>query len=68
MKELEYPFDADLLIKNKRKIKKELLQKENFIEKKIAILGGSTTSEIKNMLELFLLNYFMKMLYLEMMN
>ena len=65
MKELEYPFDADLLIKNKRKIKKELLQKENFIEKKIAILGGSTTSEIKNMLELFLLNYGIKPTFYE---
>ncbi len=60
MKELEYPFDANNLIKNKRKIKKELLQKENFIEKNIAILGGSTTSEIKNMLEIFLLNYGIK--------
>ncbi len=65
MKELEYPFDADLLIKNKRKIKKELLQKDNFIEKKIAILGGSTTSEIKNMLELFLLNYGIKPTFYE---
>jgi predicted enzyme involved in methoxymalonyl-ACP biosynthesis len=27
----------------------------DFIEKNIAILGGSTTSEIKNILELFLL-------------
>ncbi len=65
MKELEYPFDANLLLKNKRKIKKELLQKDNFIEKRIAILGGSTTSEIKNMLELFLLNYGIKPTFYE---
>ncbi len=57
MKELQYPFDVDYLIKNKRKIKKQLLLKPGLIEKKIAILGGSTTSEIKNILELFLLNY-----------
>ena len=57
MKELEYPFDVEYLIKNKRKIKKQLLLiKDHFLEKRIAILGGSTTSEVKNMLELFLLN------------
>ncbi len=56
MIELEYPFDVDYLIKNKKKIKRELLLKPGLIEKNIAILGGSTTSEIKNMLEIFLLN------------
>ena len=56
MRELEYPFDVNYLIKNKKKLKKQLLLKEGLLEKKIAILGGSTTSEIKNMLELFLLN------------
>ncbi len=65
MKELEYPFDVDYLIKNKRKIKKKLLLNDNFIEKRIAILGGSTTSEIKNMLELFLLNYGIKPTFYE---
>lgn len=56
MRELEYPFDVDYLIKNKKKIKKQLLLQEGLLEKKVAILGGSTTSEIKNMLEIFLLN------------
>ncbi len=65
MRELEYPFDANYLLKNKRRIKKSLLEKNNFIEKKIAILGGSTTSEIKNMLELFLLNYGIKPIFYE---
>ncbi len=60
MKELEYPFDSNELLKNKKKIKKQLLSKNDFLEKKIAILGGSTTSEIKNMLEIFLLNYGIK--------
>ncbi len=60
MNELEYPFDSEFLIKNKKKIKKQLLQKENLLSKNIAILGGSTTSEIKNMLEIFLLNYGIK--------
>ena len=65
MKELEYPFNADRILKTKRKIKKELLLKDNFIEKNIAILGGSTTSEIKNILELFLLNYGIKPTFYE---
>lgn len=57
MKELQYPFDPELLLKKKIKFRKQLLaENTTFIDKKIAILGGSTTSEIKNMLELFLLN------------
>ena len=65
MKELKYPFDVEYLIKNKKKIKRELLNKEGLIEKNIAILGGSTTSEIKNMLEIFLLNYGIKPTFYE---
>ena len=59
MKKLEYPFDSEWILKKKIKIRKELIGNNtiNFITKKIAILGGSTTSEIKNILELFLLNF-----------
>lgn len=57
---LEYPFDPQLLIQKKKSIKRELLSAGNFVEKRVAILGGSTTNEIKNMLELFLLNYGIK--------
>lgn len=61
MKELDYPFDSDYLLKKKKSLKKELLnQNTNFLEKKIAILGGSTTNDIKLILELFLLNYDIK--------
>lgn len=60
MSQLQYPFDANYIMQNKKKIKKELLLKQNFMEKNIAILGGSTTSEIKKILELFLLNYGIK--------
>lgn len=56
MKELEYPFDSDFVLKKKKSLKKQLLENGNFIEKNIAILGGSTTSDIKLILELFLLN------------
>ena len=56
-KELLYPFDPNHILENKRKIKKALLEEGNgFIEKKIAILGGYTTSAIKQIMELFLLN------------
>ncbi len=65
MKELEYPFDVNYIMKNKKKIKKELLLNKGLIDKKIAILGGSTTSEIKNMLEVFLLNYGIKPIFYE---
>lgn len=54
---LEYPFNPSLIQKKKLKIKFELKDGQNLLKKKIAILGGSTTSEIKDILELFLLNY-----------
>ncbi len=57
---LDYPFDNAYIIQKKKSIKKELLLKDNFVEKKIAILSGSTIGEIKNILELFLLNYGIK--------
>jgi len=58
LRELIYPFDADEILLKKRQLKKRLLaQEEKRIEKKIAILGGSTTNDIKLILELFLLNY-----------
>ena len=51
---LEYPYHETLLTK-KKSIKKELLKKDSSLTKNIAILGGSTTSELKNILELYLL-------------
>lgn len=62
---LEYPFDSQLLMKKKKSIKRELLSYDTYIEKRIAVLGGSTTSEIKDMLELFLLNYGIKPTFYE---
>ncbi|MCQ2518979.1 MAG: HAD-IIIC family phosphatase [Lachnospiraceae bacterium] len=62
MKELEYPFDAEYLLKKKKSIRKELLsdEKASYITKKIAILGGCTTHNVMLILELFLLNYGIK--------
>lgn len=62
MVELEYPFSPEYLIKKKKTLKKQLLgnTSQKYIEKKIAILGGQTTENIKLILELFLLNYGIK--------
>ena len=54
---LSYPFDSNEIIKNRRKYKKALLADgSKRIQKKIAILGGSTVDHIKDVLELFLLD------------
>lgn len=66
MKELQYPFDPEWILKKKKTIKKLLEEKEsNCIEKRIAILGGMTTNNIKVILELFLLNYGIKPIFYE---
>lgn len=53
---LEYPLDADRLLRKKKAIKRELLERNvNWLNKKIAILGGSTTNDIQDFLEIFLL-------------
>ena len=56
-----YPFDSKELTKKQRSLKRQLLADDtNRLEKKIAILGGSTTNGIADMLELFLLWYGIK--------
>ncbi|WP_026517357.1 HAD-IIIC family phosphatase [Butyrivibrio sp. MC2021] len=58
MKELEYPFDNNYILKKSKTIKKALLADgTSRIHKKIAVLGGSTTHDVIRILELFLLNY-----------
>ncbi|MCI6639877.1 MAG: HAD-IIIC family phosphatase [Pygmaiobacter massiliensis] len=65
MQQLEYPFDSAELLQKKRSLKRELLKQEGLIEKKVAILSGSTIGEIKNILELFLLQNGIKPLFWE---
>lgn len=56
MRELEYPFDGEEILKKSKKIKRALLEERtDFLEKRIAVLGGSTTHDIIRILELFLL-------------
>ena len=52
---LRSDFDPALVLQQKRRIKRELLQKPGLIPKKVALMSGSTIGEIKNILELFLL-------------
>lgn len=59
MRELEYPVDANYILSKKKRIRRELREnnvKKNFVSVRVAILGGSTTSEVKDCLELFLLD------------
>ena len=58
MRQLEYPFDADLIIKKRKSLRRELLSDSGNgrIRKKIAVLGGSTTANVVQILDLFLLN------------
>ena len=58
MRELEYPFDSKRIITKKLRYRRLLLHDgSQRIPKKIAILGGSTTNDVRNCIELFLLNY-----------
>lgn len=58
MRELEYPFDNEWILKKAKSIKKTLLSDGTTrIKKKIAVLGGSTTHDVIRILELFLLHY-----------
>ena len=66
MKELEHPFDARQILSKKKKLKRELLTSgTNSTGIKVAVLGGSTTNDIIQILELFLLNYSLKPTFYE---
>jgi len=55
LKAVRYPIDPANLVRRRQTLKKELLKQANLLQTRVAILGGSTTSEVKNMLEIFLL-------------
>lgn len=63
MRELEYPFNSEYILKKSKRIRRELLAQaesesghKKLLKKKIAVLGGSTTHDIVRILDLFLLN------------
>jgi FkbH-like protein len=49
------PLDPREIIGNKRAIRRQLIDQEGLLEKRVALLSGSTIGEIRNILELFLL-------------
>jgi FkbH-like protein len=55
LKALRFPVTAADILRKRNSLKKELLGQTNLVPTRIAILGGSTTAEIKSTLELFLL-------------
>jgi FkbH-like protein len=54
-KELRYPLSAEGVLRKRQSLKKELLKQPNLLPCRIAILGGSTTQEIRSILDVFLL-------------
>lgn len=57
MREIEYPYKNENLIKKKRQIKNQLLNNvKGFTNIKVAILAGSTVNELRDLIEIFLLS------------
>ena len=55
LKALRFPIAVADILRKRQVMKRELLKQTNLVRTRIAILGGSTTTEVKSMLELFLL-------------
>jgi FkbH-like protein len=55
LKALRLPVSAADIMRKRQSLKSELLRQTNLVPTRIAILGGATTAEVKNMMELFLL-------------
>lgn len=55
MELFNYPLDTKTLYRKKASIKRTLSEKSGLIDKKVAVLGGSTTNEVVNQLNIFLL-------------
>jgi FkbH-like protein len=52
---LNYPFDNTLILRKRKAIRRELMLQTYNKKLKVALLGGSTTNELVNVIELFLL-------------
>jgi FkbH-like protein len=55
LREMRFPIAPESILRRRSSLKRGLLAQPNLTPKRIAILGGSTTTEVKSMLELFLL-------------
>ena len=52
---INIPIDPLHILRKKKSLQRLLIQKSGLLKKRIAILGGSTTAEIRDILEIFLL-------------
>jgi len=59
------PLNAKEILANKRAIRRQLAGQDGLLEKRIALLSGSTIGEIKNILELFLLGQGIRPVFFE---
>ncbi|MEG2083633.1 MAG: HAD family hydrolase, partial [Oscillospiraceae bacterium] len=61
----DYPFDCAEVLKNRRALKKKLLQRDDLLERRIALLSGSTVGVLKDLLEIFLLDWGIRPVFFE---
>jgi len=57
---IDYPFNSAEILKKKRSLKRQLLEQEGLLEKRIALLSGSTIGDIADVLAVFLLQFGIK--------
>ena len=62
---LSFPFEPKFILRKKKGLKRKLLERSDLLQKRIYIGGGSTTAEIVEILELFLLEAGIKPLFFE---
>ena len=53
---LRWPFDCKALARKRPALRRALLERPGLMERRIAVLGGSTTHDVVAYLELFLLD------------
>jgi FkbH-like protein len=62
---LNYPFDVDEILRRRKALRAELSRGTGLKDLRIAILGGSTTHEVRSIAELFLLKAGFRPVFLE---
>jgi FkbH-like protein len=55
LREMRHPVTPANILRKRHALKRELMAQPNLLPARVGILGGSTTTEVKSMLELFLL-------------
>ena len=57
LKDMQFPISPAVILRKRRSLRNELIARANLLPIRVAILGGSTTTEVRSVLELFLLYY-----------